>query len=64
MLTWFNRLIRSKTIIFNVLTVLSLVLVGDDIKEFVSADTIIKIQAAVNIILRFATSTALSEKGE
>lgn len=56
-------LLKSKIFWFNLLTVLSMVAIGDDIKHFVSADTVIKIQAAINIALRFFTSQALSAKG-
>lgn len=60
-MVWLGRLARSKVLIFNVLTLLSVVLVGDDIKEFVSTDTIIKVQAGVNILLRFFTGNSLKD---
>lgn len=55
-------LMRSKTFWFNFLTLLSMVAIGDDIKQFMTEATIIKVQAAVNIALRFFTSQALSAK--
>lgn len=55
-------LIHSKIFWFNLLTVLSMIAVGDDIKQFVSTDSIIKIQAGINILLRFFTSQALADK--
>lgn len=63
-LTTLKGLLLSKTVWFNLLTILSLIAVGDDIKQFVSADTIIKIQAAINIIIRFFTTQSLEQKGK
>lgn len=55
-------LLKSKTFWFNLLTILSMIAIGDDIKHFVSTDTIIKGQAAINIALRFFTTESLASK--
>lgn len=54
--------LKSKTIWINVLGLAGIVLASDQIKIFVSPEHAMAALAAVNIVLRFFTSTSLTEK--
>jgi hypothetical protein len=54
--------LRSKTVWFNVLSLLAIVFASEPMQQFVAAETLLMLQAAVNLILRFVTTQAVTSK--
>lgn len=55
-------MLLSKTVWLNVLMAFAVIVDGDDIKQFISLETLVKIQAGLNIVMRFYTRVALADK--
>jgi hypothetical protein len=60
--TWTVRLAKSKTILFNVLTLVAMVAASDQLQTLVSAERLVQVQAVVNLLLRVLTTTSLAAK--
>ena len=56
-------LVKSKTFWVNAVVLMSAIVAGDDIKQFIDPDVLVKVQAMVNILLRILTTQSLPEKG-
>jgi hypothetical protein len=55
--------LKSKTIWFNLIGLVAIVLGSEQIKAFISPEHLLMIQAIVNLILRVATTESLAIKG-
>jgi len=51
-----------KTVAFNALTFVSVLLAGGEITKFIEPSVIIELQAAINLALRFFTTTPMGKK--
>ena len=61
-MTWLLRLAKSKTILFNVLGLAALIVASPQLALWVDPETIAKVLAVVNLLLRFVTVEPLSAK--
>ena len=56
-------LMKSKTWWFNAATLAAAIVASEDVKQFISLEWLVKIQALVNILLRIVTTQSVSAKG-
>ena len=61
-MTWLLRLAKSKTILFNVLGLAALIVASPQLALWGAPETIAKVLAVVNLLLRFVTVEPLSAK--
>lgn len=61
-MTLLKQLASSKTVVFNVLALVAVVVASEEIKVFVSPERLVEIQSVVNILLRLFTYQAIAEK--
>lgn len=59
---WFAGALKSKTMWVNAVVLVSTLVAMDEIKHFISPETLIKVQAILNILLRAFTWQPISEK--
>lgn len=58
----FNGMLLSKVFWLNLLMAFVVIADGEDVKQFVSMESLVKIQAGLNIVLRLYTRVAVEDK--
>lgn len=61
-MTFLVQLFKSKTVVFNLLSLLAVIFALPEIQVFISSEHLLMAQAVVNLILRFLTTVAVTEK--